>query len=252
MYMVPHGSTSFIKYPIVSLLISILAVTPLFAQNLVEPDPTYRHKTPLGTWDLHVCNWPDRPPFYLTTFKTDHYDQIEKIEVFSPDGETVGLFEMQKYLDFDRNDQPPLRVLLTHMPLVADKTDGRFTAHITGKDGTKYLAEDYLIMKLMDRVSGQAPAHEAEVTVPWELTWDAPNGAKYYRVWVRDMWNDGKQILRSGLLSEPRLELPDGLLEPDGWYAWRVHTRDTSGHILLGDFNHGSLTEWKEFTTIDE
>lgn len=239
------------------LLLSIALALPVvptlsLAESPIEPESQNRHKTPLGTWDIHVCNWPDRPPFYLTLFKTDDYDKIEKIEVFSPQGTPVGDFEMNKYLDFERPDKDPLRVLLTHMPLVEGKPEGRFTAIVTGKDGKKYLSEDYLIMNLMDRVSGQVPEHNAEVSIPWELAWDAPEGAGFYRVWIRDLWDDGKQIYRSGLLSEPRLELPEDLLQPDGWYAWRVHTRDTNNHILLGDFNHGSLTEWKEFVTIAE
>jgi hypothetical protein len=37
------------------------------------------------------------------------------------------------------------------------------------------------------------------------------------------------------------LVLPPGLLEKGGYYSWIIHARDTNAHILLGDFNHGSM-----------
>ncbi len=51
------------------------------------------------------------------------------------------------------------------------------------------------------------------------------------------------------MLTQPRLVLPRGLLKPGGIYAWRVHARDVNENILLGDFNHGSLSAEIQFTT---
>ena len=242
----------FFRFLTLNIALSLLPVTHTTAEDRIPPDPQDPHQTDMGYWDIHVCNWPDRPPFYLTIFKTEHYDNIKKIEVFDPSGNAVGEFSMEKFLDFDRSDKPPLRVLLTHLPLAEGEPEGWFSATITTKDDKQYLARDYQIMNLMPRADGRTPASNSEVEVPWELSWDPVPGAKHYRVWIRDMWNDGKQIYRSGLLNESRLELPEGLLEPDGWYAWRIHTRDTQSHVLLGEFNHGSLTDWIEFQTTSE
>lgn len=71
---------------ILTLAISNSISTSVLSNELISPDPNDSHKTSLGIWDIHVCNWPDRPPFYLTLLKTEHYDDIEKIEVIIPAG----------------------------------------------------------------------------------------------------------------------------------------------------------------------
>lgn len=237
----------------VLLLGWVLLVSPLAAaRELIPPDPDDSHQTGAGYWDIHVCNWPDRPPFYLTAFFTERYDELESVEVFLPDGRPLGQLDLNKYLVSQRKDKPPLRILVTHLPLHPQRPEGWYSAHITLKDGSRYLARDYQLMHLMQRAAQQIPAHGAEVPVPKTLRWDPVPGAQRYRVWIRDMWQDGKQIFVSDFLPEPQLELPEDLLQAEGWYAWRIHTRDTHNHVLLGKFNHGSLTDWIEFSTTDE
>lgn len=218
---------------------------------MVDPDALDTHKTEVGSWDLHICNWPDRPPFYLTTFKTEVYENIHSIEVFSPTGEKVGNFDVEKILTFKRSGAPDLVAMLSQLPLVSEKPSGWFSAHIQTKDGNRYLARDYVIMEVMDRTSEVNPPHESEVSTPWELSWKPVEGAQRFRVWIRDMWDGGRQIFDSGYIQSAKIELPEGLLHSDGWYSWRIHSRDTHQHILLGDFNHGSLSEWYEFTTAE-
>lgn len=222
------------------------------ANDIIVSDSVDAHKTELGSWDIHVCNWPDRPPFYLTTFKTEQYENIQSIEVFSPTGHKVGNFNVDKFLTFQREGLPDLIALITQLPLVNAKPSGWFSAHINTKDGRRYLARDYLIMEIMQRVSETNPAHMAEISVPTELSWTPVRGANHHRVWIRDMWEGGKQIFDSGYIQASKVEMPEGLLQTDGWYSWRIHSRDTHGHVLLGDFNHGSLTDWKEFNTLVE
>lgn len=245
-------TTSRFFFDVIIFLLFLSFVSISFANEISLSKSDDPHESPVGFWDIHVCNWPDRPPFYLTLFKTEYYDQIEKIEVISPDGANIGEFKMEKFLEFDRPEKNPLRVLITHLPLHPDQPEGWFTAHISTADGQKYIVRDYLIMRLMEQADDLVPAPDSIVEVPWELSWSPVSGANFYRVWIRDLWNDGKQIYKSDLLSEPRLELPEEILQPGGYYSWRIHSRDTDSHILLGDFNHGSLTKWMEFTIEEE
>ena len=83
--------------------------------------------------------------------------------------------------------------------------------------------------------------------VPEKLTWEPVPGAGFYQVFIRDLWNDSKLIHTSKLLTRPELELPPGLLQQGGYYSWIIHARDTNSHILLGDFNHGSLNKSATF-----
>ena len=78
--------------------------------------------------------------------------------------------------------------------------------------------------------------------MPRALTWNRVEGAGYYEVFIRDLWDDNRLIYTSKLLNEPRLELPAGLIRPGGLYSWLVHARDIDRDIRLGDFNRGSMS----------
>lgn len=104
----------------------------------------------------------------------------------------------------------------------------------------------------LSRNGGLAPAAGAShVPLPKTLAWDALPGARYYMVYLFDMWEDGRQIHESKLHSEARLNLPEGLLKPGGAYLRRVHARDINEDPKLGAFNHGSLTGDIEFSVAD-
>jgi hypothetical protein len=59
------------------------------------------------------------------------------------------------------------------------------------------------------------------------------------------------QILNTKLIKETRIKLKPGLLEPGGYYLWKVHARDVNENIILGDFNSGSVNKWMEFSIAD-
>lgn len=232
--------------------LSIQFSTGVQSEELVPPDKLDFHKTELGIWDIHVCNWPDRPPFYLSTFITEKFDEIDNIEVFDPAGKNVGSLDLEKFLTVKREEKPDLRIYVTQLPMAEGEPSGIFSAQITTANNKRLLANDYLVMAVMDRISVVSPVNGAEVSIPWELSWTPPKGAQYHRVWIKDMWNDGKQIFDSGYFQGSAVEIAEGLLEPGGLYQWRIHSRDTQDHILLGRFNHGSLTDWMEFSISED
>jgi hypothetical protein len=120
---------------------------------------------------------------------------------------------------------------------------------MTMNDGTVYQARDKVHLQLMPWAQKMTPTDKAEVAVPTQLSWEPLAGAKYYKVFIKDQWDDGRQIFESKLLTDPRLVLPPGLLRADGWYSWRIHARDVNEDISLRDFNYGSLSAEAEFTT---
>ena len=71
----------------------------------------------------------------------------------------------------------------------------------------------------------------------------------YYQVFIRDVWDESKLIYTSRLLRKTELDVPAGLLEPDGLYSWKIHARDTNEDVLLGDFNKGSMSRVATFST---
>jgi len=208
------------------------------------------HYAPTGFFDIHVCNWPDRPRFFMVLFSSPRFEEFERIEVFRPDGRVLTALDLQRYRVIQKKDKPEKRVFITEVPVPADAADGWYMARVTLKDGRQDTARDYVVLFDMPRPDGMNPGPDAtDIPVPAALTWNPVSGASHYKVFVRDLWNDGRLIYESGMLTQPRVTLPKGLIQPGGVYAWRVHARDVNENILLGDFNHGSLSSEIEFTT---
>lgn len=206
------------------------------------------HVTPAGFFDTHVCNWPDAPRFLMALFSTPRFDEVARVAVFAPDGRHVGDLDLNRFRAFKTPSGQAKRAFIAHFGLPDKRLDGWYRAEITLKDGNRSEARDYVIDHVMPQPTGTVPAPDASgVPVSTGLRWDPIPGARHYEVFLRDEWA-GTQTFASGLLSEPRFVPPPGLLQPGGEYVWRIHARDSDGNVLLGDFNHGSLSREMRFT----
>ncbi|WP_413439273.1 hypothetical protein ACFDAU_07040 [Sulfuriferula sp. GW1] len=222
--------------------LSALAQTP----NAENTDP---HYTELGFFDVHLCNWPDRPPFYMALFSTVQYQNISGVRVYFPDGKLAGELDMTRYRTINRPGKPEKHVFITHLPLSNQATDGWFSAIITTLDGREMTAKDYVVHTLMPIIHDAAPAGGRELSSPpIQLTWSPAPGATHYQVTLRDEWNNNRVIYTSALVTEPRISMPPGLLQQGGRYSWVIHARDSNGNVLLGDFNHGSMSAPQTFS----
>jgi len=232
----------------------LLLVSPVEAAETTSlatnSDP---HKNEIGFFDIHVCNWKDRELFFLTLFSSARFKEISKIELFMPDGGKLGEIDTRRYRLIQNKRAPEKRVFITNIDIPANAGNGWYSARVTATNGKVYTAQDYVVIETMQRATGRVPGQDAEdIPMPRELKWNPIPGAKYYQVFIKDMWEGGKLVLTSKILDEPRLELPKGLLKPGGFYTWRVHSRDVNESVILGDFNHGSLTEEYRFTIAGE
>lgn len=210
------------------------------------------HYLEVGFFDIHVCNWPDRPLFFLTLFSTVHFDRVKKIEIFFPSGRLLGEIGLKRYRLVQNKGKPDKKVFITHHDLPETKEEGWYESRIHMENGEFFVAYDYVIIEAMQAAQNLEPSNGSEdIEIPKILKWDPVPGASYYQVYIKDVW-EGKTILSSKLLAKPFMEMPPKLLKARGRYTWRVHARDVNEHVLLGDFNHGSLTPVVEFSTQDE
>jgi hypothetical protein len=210
-----------------------------------EGDP---HYTPAGFFDTHVCNWPENPRFLMAVFSTPYLDEVAKVAVFAPDGTFIGDLDLTRFRTFKSPSGQTKRAFIAHFDLPERAVDGWYRAEISLKDGRRFEARDYVVHHFMPHPTGTQPIPDASaVPASIELRWDPIPGAKYYEVFLRDDWA-GTQATASGVLSEPRFVPPQGMLQPGGQYVWRIHARDSNGNVLLGDFNHGSLSQEMSFT----
>jgi len=201
------------------------------------------HYTEAGFFDIHVCHWPDQPLFYMALFSTARFDEVDEIEIADPDGHAIGQLDLTKYRAVLIKGKPEKHVFISHLEIPQARKNGWYQARIKLKDGTTSLARDYVVVGSIPLPGGVQPADQAELPdVPTELRWEPVPGAKFYQVFIKDVWGDGQIILTSKLLDRPRLTLPPGLLQRGGVYSWRVHARDIDEGPTQGDFNQGTLS----------
>ncbi len=120
------------------------------------------------------------------------------------------------------------------------------------KNGDVVKAKDYVDMEFLPIATNLFPGNNTEVNLPVTLSWASIPEAKYYQVFVRDIWEERKLVFRSKLQKEAEITIPQGKLKAGGEYEWLVHARDVNKDVRLGDFNAGSRTQYSTFTVKEE
>lgn len=230
-----------------NIMFAALASFGLLAQTWANAgDP---HYTEAGFFDIHVCNWPDKPPFIMALFSTVLFDKVELVSVYTPTGELLGNLDLARFRAFKTRDGKDKRAFISHLELPGKTTDGWYKAVVTLKGGHRIEASDYVVHAVMPLPTGMQPAAgTVGVELPGELRWNPVPGASFYQVYVYDKWND-KLVFKSAVIRETAVKLPPGILQAGGQYGWRVNARDVNEHVLLGDFNHGTTSAEYHFTT---
>ena len=200
------------------------------------------HRNAAGFFDIHVCNWPDRPVFLMALFSTIRFNEIADIEVFDPAKKSIGKLDLASYRLSLEPGKPEKRVFMKQFTLAQQPANGWYSVLVRMRSGEQLPAYDLVTMGKLPRVANMVPADGAEnVPLPRELRWDPIPGAGFYQVFIKDLWDGERLIYTSTFLNQPLLALPPGLLQAGGLYAWRVHARDVNDDPIVGDFNLGSL-----------
>ena len=235
-----------------TLLLSLALLFPCMAiasnVPVIEADP---HRNEVGFFDIHVCNWPDRPQFFYGLFASKRFNEIDSVELFRPDKSSLGRLNMQAFRVVVTKNEPVKQVYMTQFPTLETDKDGWYTATVTLKDGRQFEAKDFVKVNSLPnaKFEGLFPANGAvNISIPEELHWQPIDGARFYQVFITDLWDEGIQFYKSDILKENRLKLPPGLLKQGGLYSWRVHARDVNEDKILGDFNSGSLGPEAKFS----
>lgn len=235
---------------ILALGLMLYAAGPQAAEGapVLDRDP---HRNDLGFFDLHICNWPERPSFIKALFSTIRFQEIGDMAVLTPDGKTLASMDPQRYMLIQAKGKPEKRVFMVDVDVPAQVQEGWYAIRVKGKDGKEHLARDYLVLNRIGRPEGMQPADKAELTKPpAELRWNSVPGAAHYMVFLRDGF-EGTLVQEARLVQEPRLVLEPGLLKPGGYYQWMVHARDVNENVILGDFNSGSISQKASFSIAD-
>lgn len=207
------------------------------------------HYNDAGFFDIHVCNWPGRNPFFLAVFSTYRFNELKSVKVFRADGSELGRLSLWRYRLILKKGKPEKRVFISEFNISTNDKTGWYSATIELKDGSRYRARDMVLLETLEKSSAVFPADKQKLAVPpTYLEWRAIPGAGFYKLYIRDLWDGGKLIHESKLLRNNRYELPPGLIQPGGLYSWKVNARDVNEDPRLGDFNSGSLSDYAQFS----
>jgi hypothetical protein len=218
-------------------------------ENLDRRNRQDPHYTSAGFFDIHVCNWPDQPLFYMPLFSTTRYGEIRSITVRYPDGRVLTRLNLDRYKILHRKGKPEKHVFMQHVDIPPGAANGWYEAEIVLNGGETVKARDYVrIIKMPQPLGMQPPDGAEDIDLPRELTWKAVDGAGFYEVFIHDIWNNDRLIYTSKLLTEPKVVLPANLLQPGGYYRWLINARDVNEDIRLGDFDSGSMSRMATFS----
>lgn len=237
--------------PAVTFLTLLLTLSTTATATAKHPGDT--HYSSIGFFDIHVCNWPDRPPFIMGVFSSTKFNSLKSVELFSPANTSLGFLDLTKFRQFKTKQNNTKKAFIKQFKIPDISNDGWYKALITLKNNKTIIAKDFVHHSIMPISSPSYPGdHASDIKLPKKLEWTAAKGAKYYQIFIRDLWQDGKTIYKSKLLTENQLLLPQGLLQHGGLYSWKIHARDINEDIKLGDFNHGSLSDQLTFSIEDK
>jgi hypothetical protein len=214
---------------------------------VLDRDPHYND---IGFFDVHICNWPERPKFFKVLFSSEHFDSIKSMDIYTPEGKLLTALDKSKFMTLERKNKPNKRVYMLNIDVPDFATTGWYRIDVTTSDGKNYQAKDFVTLDRIQGASGMTPSGEESVSLPVTLNWKPVVGAHFYQAYIRDIWN-GNLVFQSKLVDKPGITVPEGKLEPGGDYYWTVHARDSNEHILLGDFHMGSLST-KAYFSVDE
>lgn len=234
----------------------LLVSLTLFMQNITHAEEAIKlsddpHYNKIGFFDIHICNWPERPNFFKVLFSSEKHDQIESMNVYTPDDQLLVSLDKNTFKTLKRKNKANKKVYMLDIDIPEMASTGWYKIDVKTNDGAIYHAKDYVIMTRLEQVSKMRPSDEdKEYSLPITLKWNPVAGSMHYQAYVRDVWTE-KLVFRSKLIDTPEIEIPIDKLEPGGEYYWVVHSRDTREHVLLGDFHMGSMSK-KAFFTVAE
>ena len=64
----------------------LLGLSSASMSAMAGPAPKDRHYNAVGFFDIHVCNWPNQPPFLMPLLSSAHYDDIMNVDILYPNG----------------------------------------------------------------------------------------------------------------------------------------------------------------------
>lgn len=231
-----------------SLLLICLSEVNAEKSGIIKND---LHYSDIGFFDIHVCNWPNRNNFFKIVFSSEKYSVIDSMKIYTPENMLLTSMDKSKFITIHRKNKPDKRAYIYDLDVTDKASSGWYNIIVKAKNGKEYQAKDYVLLNRLSRATSMHPSDpDKEIKLPITLKWNPVAGTQHYQVFVRDEWT-GKLMYKTKLINKNKVSIPKGKLEPGSFYSWVVHARDVNEHVLLGDFNMGSMSKKAFFSTAD-
>ncbi|RME23909.1 MAG: hypothetical protein D6806_10460 [Deltaproteobacteria bacterium] len=172
------------------------------------------------------------------------------MRVYDPKGRLLVRLDKARFRLLRRKGKPDKKVFMQDVDVEGRIPDGWYRIEVEDNNGNIHRGWDYVLGVRLQRAEGMRPSGDEALRSPPVLQWSDVPGAAFYQVFVYDAWTESVKYT-SPLITEPRLDLSKAGLEPE-YYYWRVHARDVNGHVLLGDFQSGSMSGRAYFSLLPE
>jgi len=117
------------KRSLLFILTLMIAAGSGYAENAEHPGDS--HYNDVGFFDIHLCNWPDRAPFYLAVFSTRQFNDLKSVDLLNARGEQFASLDLSKYKVSHTNDKAEKRIYMSQIQRTANYVDGWFSAKIS-------------------------------------------------------------------------------------------------------------------------
>lgn len=232
----------------------VMFFTVIFSLGLTESladEYGDKHYSKEGFFDIHVCNWPNRPPFFMVLYSTEKFSDLVSVSIYDTNNHKLGNLNLTKFRLIKQKNKPEKKVFISQFDIPKNAKNGVYTSKAVFKTSGTVKNSDFVVINKLPIAKAKFPANNSNLkSIPEKLSWHPVIGAQYYQVFVRDIWGDNT-VTSSKLITKPYISTKEFNLQSGGVYQWKIHSRDVNEHILFGDFNHGSLSSDFEFTIQD-
>ena len=118
-------------------MLSLFLQNSLYAEESIKfnSDPHYND---IGFFDIHICNWPERSNFFKILFSSEKYDEIESMDVYTPDNKLLISLDKTKFRHLKRKNKPNKKVFMLEIDVPNSASTGWYSIDVRAKDGSTY------------------------------------------------------------------------------------------------------------------
>ena len=120
-------TSNFMLYVTLSLSVLLISTTNTATASPVSKGDS--HYNEVGFFDIHVCNWPNRPLFFMLIFSSYEYKNIKAINVYTPENTLLKKLSLDKFKLILKNNKPEKRAFINQVEIQNNYSNGWYRSY---------------------------------------------------------------------------------------------------------------------------